>query len=180
MQLYAHVHFSVDNCGCDWFSFGAFLYELLAGICPFAKKNVEHFGFKADNPKDTRNEAILKWEVEFDADVFDDKVQAIIRKFLDKDADKRLGGSEGGFQAIRDDPYFETWYEAKVTDADGNESDWVEGGNKLIWEKILPDTIDAPWHPKVSLCTEMHLKMNDNVSLCETHKFRKQKRRKMK
>jgi len=83
------------NKSADWWSYGVLLYEMLFGIPPFYSNNTEKMF-----------DLITKGELRFPKKIIvSDDAKDLIKKLLVKDQDLRLG-SNGGFEAIKNHPFF--------------------------------------------------------------------------
>lgn len=81
----------------DWWSFGACLFEFLAGVCPFSAK---HAGVKK------RNDATRRGEVKFTAN-FPECAKPLVLALLDLNIDMRCIGADN----VLDDAKWEFWEE---------------------------------------------------------------------
>jgi serum/glucocorticoid-regulated kinase 2 len=80
----------------DWWSFGILIYEMLYGIPPFYKENIEQM-----------YSLIQKGDVKFTKKIeATDEVKDLIVKLLNKNPKKRLGNN--GFDEIKNHPFFES------------------------------------------------------------------------
>ena len=83
------------NKAADWWSYGILLYEMLYGVSPFYSKNTEKMF-----------DLITKSDLKFPKDKkISEEAKDLIKKLLVKNQDLRLG-SEGGFQTIKNHPFF--------------------------------------------------------------------------
>ena len=83
------------NKAADWWSYGILLYEMLYGVSPFYSKNTEKMF-----------DLITKSDLKFPKNIeISEEAKDLIKKLLIKKQDLRLG-SEGGFQTIRNHPFF--------------------------------------------------------------------------
>ena len=81
--------------GADWWSYGILIYELLYGIPPFYCENI-----------DKMYASIVRADVRFPKKIkTSDDAKDLIKQLLIKDPDKRLG-TEGGFEKIKEHPFF--------------------------------------------------------------------------
>lgn len=101
----------------DWWSLGILMYELLYGVTPFY-----------DNNTDKMYELILHAELKFRDNSVDisDECKDFIKSLLIKNPRQRLG-SNGGFEEIKEHPFF----------------------NSLNFEGILNYDIVAPFIPDI-------------------------------
>ena len=83
------------NKAADWWSYGILLYEMLYGVSPFYSKNTEKMF-----------DLITKSDLKFPKNIeISEEAKDLIKKLLIKKQDLRLG-SEGGFQTIKNHPFF--------------------------------------------------------------------------
>jgi len=83
------------NKAADWWSYGILLYEMLYGVSPFYSKNTEKMF-----------DLITKSDLKFPKNIeTSEEAKDLIKKLLIKKQDLRLG-SEGGFQTIKNHPFF--------------------------------------------------------------------------
>ena len=83
------------NKAADWWSYGILLYEMLYGVSPFYSKNTEKMF-------DLITKSDLKFPKNIDTS---EEAKDLIKKLLIKKQDLRFG-SEGGFQTIKNHPFF--------------------------------------------------------------------------
>ena len=83
------------NKAADWWSYGILLYEMLYGVSPFYSKDTEKM-FSLITKSD------LKFPKKIETS---EEAKDLIKKLLVKKQDLRLG-SEGGFQTIKNHPFF--------------------------------------------------------------------------
>lgn len=77
----------------DWWSLGAFIYEIMTGLPPFFDESVN-----------SMYEKILNEQVHF-PEHLSEKARNIINRLLEKDSSKRLGSK--GAAEVKADPFFE-------------------------------------------------------------------------
>ena len=83
------------NKAADWWSYGILLYEMLYGVSPFYSKDTEKMF-----------DLITKSDLKFPKNIeTSEEAKDLIKKLLIKNQDLRLG-SEGGFQTIKNHPFF--------------------------------------------------------------------------
>jgi serine/threonine protein kinase len=86
------------NKAADWWSYGILLFEMLYGVSPFYSKNTEKMF-----------SLITKSDLKFPKNIeTSEEAKDLIKKLLVKKQDLRLG-SEGGFQTIKNHPFFKSF-----------------------------------------------------------------------
>lgn len=82
------------NKSVDWWSFGIYIYEMLAGYTPF---------YDANAMKTYEN--ILNAELKF-APFFNADAQDLLSKLIERDLSKRLGNLQNGSEDVKNHPWF--------------------------------------------------------------------------
>jgi len=107
----------------DWFSFGALVYEFVAGVCPFRTEEAKAWGGKGQT-KEAMDKATLEMEPDFSDPRFDAVSRDFCQRLLDKDPARRLGAN-GTAEIMR--------------------HGWFDG---LDWDAIQANTVEPPLKPK--------------------------------
>jgi len=138
----------------DYWSFGTFLYEMIAGkrpSCNCAKKTPEWcpFGQKRQMEENAlRDDGILRIEVEYPTDKFSPEAKDLFDKLFMVDPKKRLGAN--GVEEIKQHPYF----------------------SQIDWSRLTSQQIDPPFVPDTRTVNA--------VSIGEVGEFNKGKFKKVK
>lgn len=87
----------------DWWSFGCFVYELLAGKCPFRTSKALEF---APEPDKAMDKATCEMELEYNEKYFTKDAADLLTKLFDRNPATRIGSGPDGAGELRNHPWF--------------------------------------------------------------------------
>ena len=135
----------------DWWSLGVCMYKMLCGCRPFDEHSMTRLIALAPPHHGTyefsRKYAILFQQLDFKDHDVSPECQDIIRKFLDVDAETRLGSGKSGHRDIKEDKFFES-------------IDWHKLQEKLVTPPYLPSQEKIESAPRYDSFKDMMTRLN--------------------